>query len=75
MSFMDWVGALGGVTRILLKMTGWFIGGYAAFNSMYASVANFYQVKSEKKLFNQGENYNPEKPDLQDINLPLLSQL
>ena len=31
--FMDWLGAIGGVERALLKIIGFFIGGYISFHS------------------------------------------
>jgi len=60
MNFMDWVGSMGGVTRVLLKIIGFFFGGYAAFNSLYFTVASYYLIKSEdKRIFpddDQGQN-------------------
>lgn len=42
---MDFIGDLGGVGKLLIKISGWIIGGYAAFHSLIKTIAALYKVK------------------------------
>jgi hypothetical protein len=42
--FMNFIGDLGGVERILLKVFGWILGGYAAFHSSLMTVRALYKL-------------------------------
>ena len=46
--FMDWLGAIGGVERALLKIIGFFIGGYIQFHSNIELINQQYK-KGERK--------------------------
>ena len=46
-TLMDFIGALGGVSDLLLQILGWIIGGYAAFHSSVATISALYKVKTE----------------------------
>ena len=48
---MDFFGALGGVSRVLLSICGIFYGGYANFWSAFALNGLLYKVKSNKEIF------------------------
>ena len=47
-ALMDWLGSLGGVGNILMKIINFFCGGYLQFNAVLCSL-NALNVKEEKK--------------------------
>jgi hypothetical protein len=48
---MDFFGAMGGVSRVLLSICGLFYGGYAKFQSAFATNGQLYKIKSNKAVF------------------------
>ena len=42
---MEFIGGLGGVGKLLLKLSGWIIGGYASFHSALMTISALYKVK------------------------------
>lgn len=50
LTLMGFIASLGGVTKILLKITGWVIGGYVAFNNTFQKVAQLFRLNPDKNL-------------------------
>ena len=53
--YMDWLGALGGVPDLLMKLAGFFVGGYATFNSTFYTMSGLYKVRSEEIIYNSSK--------------------
>lgn len=71
---MDFIGALGGVTDILLQICGWIIGGYAAFHSAFMTMSQLYTVKNvESDVFKPSKK--PTDPNLSKIKLNLCERI
>ena len=45
-SFMGWLGAIGGVEKILLKIMSFFLGGYASFHAAIETMNQQYTTKT-----------------------------
>jgi hypothetical protein len=73
-AIMDFFGALGGVSRVLLQICGIFYGGYATFESAYQTNAQLYKVKSDKPIFKNCSRF-PNKSNVQRMNLSALTRL
>ena len=72
--FFDFIGDLGGTPAILLQISGWVLGSYAAFNAMYAFTSSLYRFKSEEKVFLETESNDPNTPEITIINIPILTR-
>ena len=44
-SFMDFVGALGGVPGFLLQVGGWIVGSYSAFYASISTISVLYRIR------------------------------
>jgi hypothetical protein len=43
-ALMEFIGGLGGVGKLLLRLSGWLIGGYASFHSALMTMSALYKV-------------------------------
>lgn len=70
---MVFISSLGGVGRLLLKLSGWIIGGYASFHSALMTISALYKVKkSGKSPFQPNEN---NEKNIYDFEMPLSTRL
>lgn len=69
-ALMDFIGALGGVSDLLLQILGWIFGGYAAFHSGFATLAALYKVKSNgPSIMLPSRKNSSEDPDLHKLKI------
>lgn len=67
-TMMDFIGALGGVSDLLLQILGWIFGGYAAFYSGVATLSALYRVKENgTSIFLPSKQNKAVDPDLAKI--------
>ena len=52
---MEFLGSIGGVSRILMQTVAFLIGGYSKFQASFATISMLYKIKSEEKLFDENE--------------------
>lgn len=78
-SFMDFVGSMGGVSRILLTICGWVYGSYASFYSSISTITYLYKIRQSpeaKKLFSrQRQNYDNEEENIEEISWTMGSRI
>jgi hypothetical protein len=73
---MDLIGDLGGVKDIMLQISGWIVGSYAAFNTSWSIIASLYMAKlPQGNIFMESRKNDPNTPDLYKIKLPLRTRL
>lgn len=70
---MEFIGGLGGVGKLLLKLSGWIIGGYVSFHSALMTISALYKVKKYGRcplpqLDNRGQF-------LHDFDIPLSTRI
>lgn len=77
--FINFIGDIGGVTGLLLKISGFIIGGYTSFHSIFTTISSLYKVKhSGENLFLQSKIVPSQNEDLhkiQKIKLPLSTRI
>ena len=69
---MDFFGAIGGVSRILLSICGIFFGGYAKFQSAFSINSQLYKVKTNKDIFKKSKK---QKDNKQTMNVPVCTRI
>jgi hypothetical protein len=75
-ALMDFIGALGGVSDLLLQILGWIFGGYAAFHSGVATLTALYRVKhSGASIFLPSKRNDPHQPDKELIKVGLRTRI
>jgi hypothetical protein len=75
-ALMDFIGALGGVSDLLLQILGWIFGGYAAFHSGLATLAALYKVRhGGGSLFLPSKRNDPAKPEEEKIKVALRTRV
>lgn len=64
--FMDFVSALGGVSRILLSFVGFVYGGFASYHKTFATVAALYRYRKEdvNDTFAVSKQNDPKYPNV-----------
>ena len=55
-SFMDFLGAIGGVSRILLQIVGVLIGSYSKFLASFSTIGMLYKIKSKDPIFDEKDH-------------------
>lgn len=71
---MDFFGAMGGVSKVLINIAGIFYGGYSKFWSTFSTNGLLYKVKSNKEIFKKSK-MQMGKDNLQEMVLPLYTRL
>ena len=71
-AIMDFFGALGGVSRVLLSMCGLFYGGYARFESAFETNAQLYRIKTNQDIFKKDKN---SKSNIQKMKVSVLTRI
>jgi hypothetical protein len=74
---MDFVGSMGGVSRILLTICGWIYGSYATFYSSISTITFLYKLRQSpqsKKLFSRPK-YELEEENIEEIQWSMGSRI